>query len=62
MWQGSLKKLGAYIDSRPQARLLINSLSAECTENMKLKQQEGYQSDNFSDFFKDSSDTRPFTI
>ena len=24
-------------------RLLITSLSAECAENMKLKQQEGYQ-------------------
>ena len=42
MWQGSLKKLGAYIYRLPYARLLITYLSADCTENIKLKRQNNY--------------------
>ena len=53
MWQGNLKKLGrTYIDRLPYARLRITYLSAECTENMKLKRRNDYQWDNSSDFFK----------
>ena len=51
MWQGSLKKPGTYISRLPKARLLVTYLSVECTENIKLKRQNGYQWDNFSDFF-----------
>ena len=52
MWQGSLKKLGAYIYRLPYARLLITYLSADCTENIKLKRQNNYQWDHFKDFFE----------
>ena len=52
MWQGSLEKLGAYIYRLPYARLLITYLSADCTENIKLKRQNNYQWDHFKDFFE----------
>ena len=52
MWQGSLKKLGAYIYRLPYARLLITYLSADSLyRKHKIKATEQLSVGSFLRFF-----------